>query len=193
MDLARSPRQREILEKSLGIIAQEGVQNFTMRHIGAAMNMSEAAIYRHFPNKVAILSALLDDLLCNMQSLLQTHVKARQTQGVQAFFSAWLRQLSARPEMTAIIFAEEIFQSEVLLAHKIKDCMDCVEAGLLAALRSKYKVWVVLGSVRFLVTRWRQARFVLNLEVEGKALLKSLFRSDLLDNQTVVKPKEKRC
>jgi AcrR family transcriptional regulator len=55
---ARDTR-REILDRSLELFAEHGFTGSSMRDIAKAVGVRESALYHHFPNKDAILEALL--------------------------------------------------------------------------------------------------------------------------------------
>ncbi|MCK5774772.1 MAG: TetR/AcrR family transcriptional regulator, partial [Bacteroidales bacterium] len=48
MNKARSDRQRQIINESIQIIHIKGIQGLTIKNISLAIEVSEAAIYRHF-------------------------------------------------------------------------------------------------------------------------------------------------
>lgn len=53
-------RRRQIVEVTLGIIAQHGLQGVTMARIAAGADVGQATLYAHFENREAILLAALD-------------------------------------------------------------------------------------------------------------------------------------
>ncbi len=55
-------RRQEILEKTLNLVEQEGLASVTIKKIAQRVGFSEAAIYRHFENKQALLLGLMDML-----------------------------------------------------------------------------------------------------------------------------------
>jgi len=58
----QTERQEQIIEKSISLIAQKGIQGFTIKNLSKAIGFSEpAAIYRHFKSKTSILLAILDN------------------------------------------------------------------------------------------------------------------------------------
>jgi len=65
-----TPRQQEILNASLKVIDRDGLKGFTMKNVAGQIGVTDAAPYKHFPDKGAILRALtamfkaakLDDL-----------------------------------------------------------------------------------------------------------------------------------
>ena len=55
-------RQRQIINAARAMIVKRGSEHITIRCLAKAVDISEAAIYRHFKNKKAILSLLVDDI-----------------------------------------------------------------------------------------------------------------------------------
>jgi AcrR family transcriptional regulator len=55
-------RQAEILERTAELVAEGGLANLTLRKVAERVGFTEAAIYRHFPNKQALVLALIDGL-----------------------------------------------------------------------------------------------------------------------------------
>jgi TetR/AcrR family transcriptional regulator len=58
--LAATDRRRQLLEASLDLFAVKGFEGTTTKEIAAAAGVTEAIIFRHFPNKQALYSAVLD-------------------------------------------------------------------------------------------------------------------------------------
>lgn len=55
-------RQKQIINAARDTIVKHGSEQVTVRRIAKAVDISEAAIYRHFKNKKAILAFLVDDI-----------------------------------------------------------------------------------------------------------------------------------
>jgi AcrR family transcriptional regulator len=55
-------RQEQILDRTLDVATASGLTGLTMKKIAALVGFSEAAIYRHFPTKQALLLALMGRL-----------------------------------------------------------------------------------------------------------------------------------
>ena len=53
-------RKAEIVNNALDLLMEEGMQSLTIKNISLRNHISEAAIYRHFSDKHAILMALVD-------------------------------------------------------------------------------------------------------------------------------------
>jgi len=60
----REPLTRDrIVEKAVEILDAEGVEGLSMRRLGEALGVEAMALYHHFPNKEAILDAVLAHIL----------------------------------------------------------------------------------------------------------------------------------
>ncbi|MCK5675079.1 MAG: helix-turn-helix transcriptional regulator, partial [Spirochaetales bacterium] len=44
-------RQRQIIDISINIISERGIQDLTMKNLSSQLGISEPAIYRHFESK----------------------------------------------------------------------------------------------------------------------------------------------
>ena len=57
-----SPRQAEILDKTLELVREGGLAGLTTKKIAERVGFSEPALYRHFPTKQALVLGLMDRL-----------------------------------------------------------------------------------------------------------------------------------
>ena len=60
--LSRDHRRQQILERALPLFARHGFAGTTTRRIADAAGISEALLFKHFPNKSAIYAAILADI-----------------------------------------------------------------------------------------------------------------------------------
>src|SRR6516165_1200789 len=58
--LTASDRRRQLLESALDLFAKKGFAATTTKEIAAAAGVTEAIIFRHFPTKLDLYSAVLD-------------------------------------------------------------------------------------------------------------------------------------
>lgn len=56
-------RKADVVEGALKFLDAEGLDGLTMRKLGAALNVQGGALYRHFPNKAALLDAMAEKIL----------------------------------------------------------------------------------------------------------------------------------
>jgi len=55
-------RQEEILERAAELVQEAGLANLTLKKVADRVGFTEAAIYRHFPHKKALIFAMIDRL-----------------------------------------------------------------------------------------------------------------------------------
>lgn len=55
----RTPRQEELLDIALDLAREVGLGGLTVRRLAERAGFTEAALYRHFPSKAALLQALM--------------------------------------------------------------------------------------------------------------------------------------
>src|SRR5947207_14597282 len=58
--LPATDRRRQLLETALDFFSKKGFDGATTKEIAAAAGVTEAIIFRHFPSKQALYSAVLD-------------------------------------------------------------------------------------------------------------------------------------
>jgi AcrR family transcriptional regulator len=56
----KAERRREIAEAALKLVTKHGVHGTTVSRIAAAVGLSRGALYKHFPNREAVLVAAMD-------------------------------------------------------------------------------------------------------------------------------------
>jgi AcrR family transcriptional regulator len=115
---ARKPRRpyhhgnlrRALLDEALATIRAEGVDGLTLREIGARLGVSRTALYRHFADKRALLTAVATE---GFRTLRQQLVKAWEEgdRGPTAFQSmgvAYVRFAIANPSHYRVMFSRFI-------------------------------------------------------------------------------------
>jgi AcrR family transcriptional regulator len=111
---ARKPRRayhhgnlrRALLDEALATIRSEGVNGLTLREIGARLGVSRTALYRHFADKRALLTAVATE---GFRALRQQLVKAWEEGGggraaFQAMGVAYIRFAVANPSHYRVMF-----------------------------------------------------------------------------------------
>jgi AcrR family transcriptional regulator len=190
-------RQLEIIEASMGIIAELGIQGLTIKNISKKILISEPAIYRHFNSKIEILVAILDyykSLAQNIHGKI-LYSEANAIDQIKLMFKAQLDIFVKKPILLSVIFAEEIFQNEQVLADRVYSVMKINEEILSTLLlkgqakgnirkdmSDKSMTIIFMGAIRLIVTQWRLSGFSFDLIKEGEVLLNDIEK--LLTNQT---------
>ena len=178
-------RQQEIIDASIGLIADSGIQHLTIKNIAGKLGITEPAIYRHFESKFDILYALLDSFEEMSSDILQrTAVQQMAPPAkLEAFIFDRFARMSSNPKLAKVMFAEELFQDVERLAGKVmkimhehKDIIQGIidEGRLDGSIRTDIDSLtlfrIIFGPVRLLIKQWTLSGFRFDLEEEGRKL-----------------------
>jgi AcrR family transcriptional regulator len=184
-------RQQEIIETSLGLINEKGIQGLTIKNLSKRLGITEPAIYRHFENKIQILMAVLDVLKNNTSEIFGSELKSNQTavQKIEQLFKKHFKSFAQMPSMASVVFSEEIFRNEEKLIDKISEVIDYNNQTLMSILQEGQRnneirndieaghlVIFIMGALRLFVKKWQFSGFAFNLEKEGTRLIESVKR-----------------
>lgn len=182
-------RQQEIIEVSLALIAESGIQSLTIKNIAKKIGFAESAVYRHFDNKIQILLAILDFFKQNTESFFTNQLisKDNTLTKIENLFLNHFKKFTTSPSLVAVIFSEEIFRNEIELTEKVKDLMNrnteslktIIEVGqkngeIRADIDSLHLSVVILGSLRLFIKQWQMSNYDFNLVEKGKEFINSI-------------------
>ena len=121
-----SERQQQIMDESIKIIDEKGIQGLTIKNLSKAIGISEPGIYRHFESKTEILLSILNNFkeMAGMLSGLMKDFEGTAIEKIDFMFSRMLDMFSETPSMISVIFSEEIFKNEELLKLKITEVLN---------------------------------------------------------------------
>lgn len=182
-----SERQLQIIHESIKLISKRGILGLTIKNIAEAIGISEPGIYRHFENKSAIIQGIISIL---SDSFDESTIRSKEmnTLGmISSMFNSLTTRFIENPSLTAIIFSEELFNDEsdtsdviVKMVEKKQGMLINVISGGQAAgeIRSDLDAvelsLIIIGSFRFLVTKWHLMEYSFSLVDEVNKLLKSI-------------------
>ncbi len=159
--LRSDERRRQIAEAALLILASQGAHRLTAMEIGHAIGVSDAAVFRHFRDKDAIVAAAIDrfeELLAGDTVQSGGDPVAR----LGAFFVRRLHKARAHPEMLRLAFNDRLAEIagpdglarvRQVVGGSIAFVRGCVEEAqkkrLVAAdVPPDVLVWAVVGCLR---------------------------------------------
>ncbi len=121
-----SDRQQQIIEESINIIDEKGIQGLTIKNLSKAIGISEPGIYRHFESKTEILLTILNNFkdMAIVLSGLMKDFEGTTIEKITFMFSRMLDLFSETPSLVSVIFSEEIFKNEELLKLKITEVLN---------------------------------------------------------------------
>ncbi len=184
-----SERQQQIIEESVKIIDNKGIQGLTIKNLSKAIGISEPGIYRHFESKTAIILSILDsfkEMAIMLLEIMETFEGAA-IDKISFMFSKMLELFSENPSMISVIFSEEIFKNEEILKIRIVEILnlhaETIESIILKGQKERdvrndidveTLALMCMGSLRLLVKKWDLNDHNFNLSVEGTKLLSGL-------------------
>ena len=181
-----SERQQQIIDESINIIDEKGIQGLTIKNLSKAIGISEPGIYRHFESKTEILLSMLNSFkeMAIMLSVLMETYEATAIEKIRFMFSKMLELFSETPSMVSVIFSEEIFKNEEILKIKIVEILNLhaqtleniiskgqSEKNVREDIDEKSLALIAMGSLRLLVKKWDMNNHNFNLSAEGKKLI----------------------
>ncbi len=184
-----SERQQQIMDESIKIIDDKGIQGLTIKNLSKAIGISEPGIYRHFESKTEILLSILNNFkeMAEMLSGLMKDFEGTAFEKINFMFSRMLDIFSETPSMVSVIFSEEIFKNEELLKLKITEILNMhaqtiefiiargqEENNVRKDIEVETLALIIMGSLRLLVKRWDLNNHNFDLNNEGTKLIKGL-------------------
>jgi AcrR family transcriptional regulator len=136
MDADAPPDTRaRILRTAVELFAEHGYQRTSLRLIAEQLGLTKAAILYHFPAKAAIVAALTEPMIDDMDAALRTAARLDPTRARWAAIEGWLDvMLSHRALLTAFyrdlsVIAEEPLTRWVLLMERTNEIVAGPDAG----------------------------------------------------------------
>ncbi len=184
----QTERQIQIIEKSIELIATNGIQGFTIKNLSKAIGISEPAIYRHFENKTDILLSILNNFqeIGEMMSDMIVNNDGTAIDKIEFMFSNMIEIFIEQPALVSVIFSEEIFKNEEILRNKIVEILNLHQTNIEKIIEIGQKdknirtdidkssfAFIFMGSFRLLVKRWELNNKNFNLKQKGNNLINS--------------------
>jgi AcrR family transcriptional regulator len=175
---ARKPRRpyhhgnlrRALLDEALATIRAEGVDGLTLRQIGARLGVSRTALYRHFADKRALLTAVATEgfRMLRQQLVAAWEGGGRGPAASQAMGVAYVRFAVANPSHYRVMFSR-------FIDAEPQDPELAAEAGgafqaLVDAVAALQRDGIVRGDDTVLVARfiWAVVHGVAMLAIDGQ-------------------------
>ena len=134
-----SPRQLEILERALELVQETGLANLTLKKVAERVGFTEAAIYRHFDSKGALLGgiiALIGSRLLGPVRALAADPSLSPTERLERMVRHHVGILRATRGLPLILIAEGLATHDEELLARLRAVMH-EYLGLLVALLSE--------------------------------------------------------
>ncbi len=186
--LDRETRRKQIVEISLEIIRQGGIQSLTIKEISKQIGISEQAIYRHFENKLDILVSIIHYFNQRLKESFEPKEEDDSAiEQIKHMTLSHMKLFDLHPSIAVVIFGEEIFQNDSTLTKEVANALNkrldhmtkLIKKGQKnGEINSNYPpshlAHLFLGSLRLLATRWRLSNFNYSLAKKGQLLINDL-------------------
>lgn len=184
-----SERQLQIIEKAIELIAEKSIQELTIKNLSKKLGVTDGAIYRHFDSKTEIMLGILRVFQSRAKFCMEQSCTSKipALEKIQTIFQNNFEYFVKFPSVTAVIFSESIFQNDSLLTQEVHQLLAMHEKALSCALQQgqangeictlipeKDLIRIIIGAMRYTVTKWRLSNCSFDLIEEGSQVLGSL-------------------
>jgi TetR/AcrR family transcriptional regulator, fatty acid metabolism regulator protein len=182
-------RQRQIINASIDLIAAQSIYALTTKNIAKEIKLTEGAIYRHFSSKNDILLGIIQIFQQTAYKTLKESCTSDlpALEQIETIFTRHVQFFTEKPAVTAVIFSESIFQSDTHLSKEVFKLLEMHEKALHCIIERGQKqqeirsdiddkelIRVIIGSIRYTVTKWRLSGYSFDLEAECTLIINGL-------------------
>lgn len=141
-------RRTQILQVLAGMLEQPGADRITTAALAAKLDVSEAALYRHFASKAQMFEALIDFIESSVFGLVHQVVDAPQPlppPGAAARIAGLILQFGEKnPGMARVMVGDALVYENERLTARINQFFDRIESSLRQVLRTAAEAQGVL-------------------------------------------------
>ena len=187
-----SERQIEIIEAATKRIDEHGIQDLTIKTLAADLNLSEAALYRHFKSKNEILLGLLTYFIDEMKGRLAVILSNKDQSPstlLKDLFNSQLKTFVAKPSIVSVIFSESIFQFNKELSDTVSSMMELMQTHIETIVRKGQSdgtfskivgvsptTTIIMGGMRITVLKWKLSGHKSDLIKDGSKVLNGILK-----------------
>ncbi len=187
-----SERQIEIIEAATKRIDEHGIQDLTIKTLAADLNLSEAALYRHFKSKNEILLGLLTYFIEEMKGRLDVILSNKErspSELLQDIFDSQLKTFVQKPSVVSVIFSESIFQFNKELSSTVSSMMELMQNHIESIVKKgqangsfskivgvSTTTTIIMGGMRITVLKWKLSGHKSDLIKDGNKVLNGILK-----------------
>jgi len=187
MDITK--RQIEIIEAAGKLLTAGGVANLTTNKLAKELGFSEAALYRHFESKNAIINALLLYLAELMDAYL-TEITNLDKPADELLSLVFLKQVDFFKENTHFlmaIFSNGLWEKNEKIKSSIRTVMAVKKKHLniiftkgvesntfIKTIEKSSMIHITMGTFRFILLQWKMNNFKMDISTKGDFMIQEL-------------------
>jgi TetR/AcrR family transcriptional regulator len=150
-------RQQEIVLTVLALAAERGVDAITTQAIADRIGLTQGALFRHFPTKGAIWSAVLDWLVAQMEELFGAAEALPPLAALEQVFEAYMALFARFPAVPRLFFADTFHHPYPRLHARLQAMVRSCEERLANWIRQAQKAGAISpvsspGAAKLLLT-----------------------------------------
>lgn len=187
-------RKESITMTAIEIIDEIGIQGLSIRELAKRQGITEAAIYRHFESKQAIVISVLNFFTYSVLNIIKSieEKRLKPKDGILFFIISHTEFFEQHRAITSVVFSEEIFRDNDVVATTMREIFSIrsnyitslVEAAqrqgeLTKTFTSEEFTDIILGLLRRLTLKWRISGYNFSLKDKLYSILEKLFESYL--------------
>ncbi|HEY9082865.1 MAG TPA: TetR/AcrR family transcriptional regulator [Vicingaceae bacterium] len=187
-----SDRQIQIIEAATKRIDEFGIQELTIKNLANDLELSEAALYRHFKSKNEIMMGMLSYFIVGMKEKINK-ITANESkipcEILRDVFNNQLNTFVQNPAIVSVIFSEGIFQFNNELSGKLSEMMDLMHENITRIIKNGQEegcfkkvlspsvaATMIMGSMRMVVLKWKLSGNKSNLVKDGQTMLNGILK-----------------
>jgi TetR/AcrR family transcriptional regulator len=175
---SKAQRRLEIIETTLRLAVRLGPDRITAEAIAAELELSQPAIFRHFPRKDDIWLAAIDWLGETLAGLWAASLHGvAPAERLAVLVGAHLGFIQAHPALPLILLSPELQARHppirAAVGHFMGQfhavlCQSLADGGYASPSRS---AWLVIALIQGLAVRWGASHHAFDLRIEGLEML----------------------
>ena len=179
-----SARQIQIIEASLQIISNKGIQFLTTKSLAEEIRMSEGGIYRHFKSKDDILNGIIDYVIHGVLNFFDSVINSEKTsiEKLKEIFLERCTRIGTHPEQIVSLSSFNYYKDGEKYRQQIKEFYQEYETKILQIIIKgqedneipdvdpKYIYMVIIGVLNRFVMEWQRSDYEFDLYNEGEKL-----------------------
>lgn len=185
-------RQIEIMEAATLRIDKFGIQELTIKNLASDLNLSEAALYRHFKSKNEIMLGLLNYFISEMRVRISKIIVKKGCSASELLieiFESQLKTFVKKPSIVTVIFSESIFQFNKELSATVSTMMEMMQNNIEKIVKKGQEdgsiskivgtstlTTIIMGGMRITVLKWKLSGHQSDLVKDGRKVLDGILK-----------------
>lgn len=176
-----SPRQLDIINASGKLLTAKGSSGLTIKNLASSMKFSEAALYRHYRSKEAIIVSMLDFVASELDHHFNAMDKSKSPgERFLDYNKCQFDYFKANPHFVTVAFSDGLFDltdkindaisgvATVLQKHLIPIIMDGkLDNTFPMEIHSEKIVHILLATFKLHMSKWRISKYSTDVEKTG--------------------------